>query len=213
MRKRGIGTIVKVGLLVVLTLGVMLAVVVGWAVWQVRGTPDYWRTIDASDPQIEAAAADFEQQFHAALTQAGDSDEPWQLEVETVDVNQWLATRLPQWESNDARVEIPDWIEQPMVVTRPNEIILAAQLNIANVQKVVSFGYRPAHEPDGVVALELRRMRVGNLWLPAAEGMSKLLAEAGQLSPEKRAKRSQLGISRENRVWAILRITSVTGRS
>lgn len=183
---KSIGLLWRAAALALLVLVVTGIVVAGWAVWQARGTPDYWRLVPEDDPAIEAEAARFEDRLAATVTRVGPEDRPWRVEVEATDVNRWLATRLPQWRDNDPDIALPDWLEHPMIVTRPDQLIVAGEVRVGGGTKVFSAAYAPTVDGDGVVALALSRVRIGRLWLPAGEDVTGLLTDVAGLSEGRR---------------------------
>lgn len=107
---------------------VLGGVIAAWWAWtQFNATPDYWQVIDETDPDVAERAADFETWISNALTAVREDDGVWQMRIEQQRVNEWLATRLWDWEANQD-FDLPDWLTHPMVAFREQQVIAAAEV-------------------------------------------------------------------------------------
>jgi len=119
----------------VLASGLAVSVVVGVGTliaWRIsRQAPDWWRQVDASDPETVTRAESLENGIASAMHRvdrpleispggsdavaSGDSggaawrSEPWSFSVSAADANAWLNTRLWKWLANrDERLVRPE---------------------------------------------------------------------------------------------------------
>ncbi|MSR44016.1 MAG: hypothetical protein EXS15_01470 [Phycisphaerales bacterium] len=84
-----------------------LIAVVGWILSQC--VPPSWINAQKlrDDPESVARARDLEQNLAAAIARVRPKDEPWAIRIRDLDINAWVATRLPQWIDHDPTLAWP----------------------------------------------------------------------------------------------------------
>lgn len=185
------------GVLLLLLVGLIGAAVVwGWSAW--RKTPEYWQVIDAppvSPRRAELAqrAERFEYWVVERFGQVREDAGLWQIELDQQEINLWLATRLPQWLANQ-KIQMPDWLHDPMVVVQSGRVIVAAQMRTEALDKVVSLEYEPRTGESGVVELGLQQVRGGNLPLPYEQVMD---AAQSQIDSENQQRVAEFNLLRD----------------
>jgi hypothetical protein len=139
-----------------------------------QAEPDYWPTIDANAPGAAATAARFEQWLVERFTADYPDGQPWRMELEQRQVNQWLATRARRWAANQ-QVEIPAPVREVRLVIRPDQLILAGRLgdgSASTVYSVIGRTVRP--DGDDLVHVEIDGARAGRLPVPVVWVLDRL---------------------------------------
>ena len=133
------------------------------------GTPDYWKPLNAADPQVRASAVQVEARVSSEMTLIRPAADTWQVTVDEADANSWLATRLPQWLANQgvsgAAVGV---LRASMFHFADGKIEIATQVNLAGMEQILRFAYDrdPASDADGPLRLRLASVMAGRLPLP-----------------------------------------------
>ncbi len=120
---------------------VMLAIAVLVYLWYTP--PSYWKPVVVTE-EVKQNAEMLEQDISSQLTAQRPYDQDWQLNVKPAQVNEWLATRLPQWLANqqlDAKAS--EFFHGAMVHVDDGNIELANNVNLGGTQQVVRLIYRP----------------------------------------------------------------------
>lgn len=146
---------------------IMLSGVVLWLL--ASGKPRYYRQIDPQDPVALRQAEQFEQKVSSQATRVRPpEDETWQMQLDQSQVNDWLATRLPQWLANQGvnTSELAP-LNHLMVGFVDGHIELAAEAEALGIDSVLRLIYAPRDNgPHQPVTLELQSIRSGHLPLP-----------------------------------------------
>ena len=176
-----------------LALMVIVLGVVGYGLWAWRQwsqPPEFWvneRIVITDDEQyaeVEARAAAFEKRLTAQATEIHEPGEKWEMKLTQRELNEWLATRLQDWEKNGTLakdVKLPDELNNPMVAIEDDRFIFAAEVDYEGVQQVVSLEFVPETQPDGSMKLKMDTLRGGRLALPSGPVMDKMVKQYGSV--------------------------------
>ncbi len=80
---------------------------IGW--WLSTLAPLAWidpKTL-AEDPESDRRGRELEQNLAAALARIRPAGEPWAIRIHDIDINSWIARRLPQWSEHDPSLAWP----------------------------------------------------------------------------------------------------------
>lgn len=74
-----------------------------------RRAPSWWvnPVALAARPASEADGGALEQQLAAAISKIRPPGAPWAIRIRDVDINAWIAARLPQWKAHDPALAWP----------------------------------------------------------------------------------------------------------
>jgi len=149
-------------LLTGLTLAAIL-VTAGWVYWAVRQVPSWYRAATANDDrQAQHEASDAMEQRIADLVSGLETTGRWEVVFTEAQVNGWLAYGLPT-KHPDA---LPEGFTDPRVRIEPDGISGACRAERGAVSGVVSLVVDAYLAEPNVVAVRIRRARLGRLPWP-----------------------------------------------
>lgn len=173
-----------------------------------RERPAWWRTIRPDDRQTIAAAERVERVFTAELTRVRPTDpaiqwpgpgpwrsEPWVLELDAMDVNAWLCTRLPGWLAAQGDADAwPGGLGEVQVDFASPSVRIGATIRVSGRDQVISATLAPqvrhdAARPgdDGALWAPASWVHVGRLSIPASWVIDADAAHRGYVPKELRA--------------------------
>ena len=149
------------------------------AVWLLAtGKPSYYRPVDPQDAVAREHAAQLEQSLASQATRVRPVEaETWQMQVDQDQVNQWLATRLPQWLANQG-VDTAELgaFNNLMVGFVDGNVELAAEARAIGLDSVLRLIYQPRDNgPQQPMTLELTGIASGHLPLPKQTVLDQLV--------------------------------------
>ena len=95
----------RIALWIVASLAILFAV--GW--WLSTRAPSNWLDPNtlAADPESDRRGRDLEQNLASAIARVRPAGEPWAIRIYDIDINSWIARRLPQWTEHDPTLAWP----------------------------------------------------------------------------------------------------------
>ena len=138
-----------------------------------RQVPEFYRLALEVDPATQRTASDKMVQQTAALIGDVQKQGPWQAVFSEEEINGWLAVERVKTYAD----LIPDTVTDPRVRIEPESLTLAFGYRDATRQGVVSLALDLYLVEPNVVALRVRKARVGALPLPL-ESILKEVAKA-----------------------------------
>lgn len=142
-----------------------LAVLAGLSAWLALRAPSWWTPVVARAADADQGAA-FEQAIVAEFTKVRAADAEWAVRIRAADVNEWLASRLPQWLESR---ELPA-LGQAQVHLQPGLL----RLGVARGPAVIWTAAEPVAQGGGV-QIRSASSGMGRLPLP---GMGPDLSQA-----------------------------------
>jgi len=199
----------------VLASGLAVSVVVGVGTliaWRIsRQAPDWWRQVDASDPETVTRAESLENGIASAMHRvdrpleispggsdavaSGDSggaawrSEPWSFSVSAADANAWLNTRLWKWLANrDERLIRPDALREVQIEFEDGLIRLGVRLDGGGGWlgdgRVLSASVRAGVERGTALRVPAVSVAIGRLPLPPGLILDEAERSLSALVPE-----------------------------
>jgi hypothetical protein len=139
--------------------------------WPSRLRPTWWRPAPVT-VQSRAVAGQLEQGVVAEVQRVRTSPDPWGMQLEEEQINNWLAARLRPWvEHHD-----PEAWPEPLSAVRVRCLDGAIEVGAEYDGRVYSIRATPHSTGEGV-RVELGRLWVGRLPTPAADGARALLEQ------------------------------------
>ncbi|MFH1268027.1 MAG: hypothetical protein ABIK89_20105 [Planctomycetota bacterium] len=168
--------LVIVGLVV---LGVLLASGVGLLVLYraSQHVPHFYQEALQTDPAAAEEASDEMLQQAAALTGDVEKEGPWEAVFTAEQINGWLAVDMAR---NHPDL-LPSSVKEPRVAVEPEQIWIACRLDEGGWSSVVSLVVDAYLAEPNVIALRIRKARVGMLPLPLEGILDAISQEAGQM--------------------------------
>lgn len=175
------------------TLTILVLGLAGGGLWvwrQWSRPPEFWvneRIVITDDEQyaeVEARAAEFEKRLTAEATELHEPGEKWVMTLTQRELNEWLATRLKDWEKSGVLagdVKLPDELSNPMVAIEDDRFIFAAEVDYEGARQVVSLEFVPETQADGSMKLKMDTLRGGRLALPSGPVMDKMVERYGSV--------------------------------
>ena len=95
----------RITLWIVASLAILSAV--GW--WLSTRAPSTWLDPNtlAADPESDRRGRELEQNLASAIARVRPAGEPWAIRIHDIDINSWIARRLPQWTEHDPTLAWP----------------------------------------------------------------------------------------------------------
>lgn len=134
--------------------------------WLVESTPDYYFPPNPPTEQVADRAAAFEQWLPSQFSKQRPYDQPWQIEIEVEDVNEWLAARFEKWALNQGW-GMPEGLGGVMFTLQDDRMLAAGQIDQDGQQRVVSVAFKAHNGAPGEVAeLRMDALYLGKLKVP-----------------------------------------------
>jgi hypothetical protein len=156
--------------------GLVVLLLVGLAVIRraAQRVPEFYRQALEGDPKDQSKASD--RMVRQTTTLANDLRRQgrWEARFTADDVNGWLAVDLPR---NFPEL-LPPNFEDPRVTIAEDGIKVGCRMNEASISGVVSLTFDAYLEQPDVVALRIRKARIGAVPFPlgkVTEGISRAL--------------------------------------
>lgn len=94
-------------ILALVALGLAILWGAGWILASL--SPSGWIAAETirDDPESDRRGCDLEQNLAAAITRVRDPGASWAIRIQDLDVNAWIACRLPQWKDHDPTLAWP----------------------------------------------------------------------------------------------------------
>lgn len=150
-------------------LVVIVLVVGAIMIWLGTRKPEYWQVVDTSDPVVAERAERYFNSLHVEASRIRPPDEVYELTLTQAESNEWLATMLPKWLKNQQLDDNwPAQVTRPMIVFEPGRAVLAAQVDVAGLQGVVSASFAPLPADAGSdrTPMTLQSVKSGSLAMP-----------------------------------------------
>ena len=95
----------RITLWIVASLAILSTV--GW--WLSTRAPSTWLDPNtlAADPESDRRGRELEQNLASAIARVRPVGEPWAIRIHDIDINSWIARRLPQWTEHDPTLAWP----------------------------------------------------------------------------------------------------------
>ena len=95
----------RITLWIVASLAILFAF--GW--WLSASAPSTWLDPNtlAADPESDRRGRELEQNLASAIARVRPAGEPWAIRIHDIDINSWIARRLPQWTEHDPTLAWP----------------------------------------------------------------------------------------------------------
>jgi hypothetical protein len=143
--------------------------------------PEYWCEIVREDPVVEKKVELMEAKLDHELYQRRPETETWELNLHQDQLREWMAVRMPQWlQEHGVQESFPEWLEQPMVQFQEEKLVVAGEVFIKGVRRIVSAELMPVTGRNGDVELRLVGTRGGRLPIPQ-DLLDKLVEQAGSV--------------------------------
>lgn len=101
---------------------------VAGALWWLGSSPPmWWSPPEAADADADRRARELESNLTAEIHRIRPADERWAVALRDVDVNAWLAIRLPAWRTFDASIPWPPDAGRAQVRFLPDQVQVAIE--------------------------------------------------------------------------------------
>jgi hypothetical protein len=164
-RLRGIVSRLVLIFVLLIAVSVPAAALVGLHLLEAE--PEYWCGIDRGDPVVQKKVELMEAKLDHELYQRRSETETWTLNLHQDQLREWTAVRMPRWlEEHGVQESFPEWLDQPMVRFQEEKLVVAGEVTIKGIRRIVSAEFMPVRGPDGNVKLRLVGTRGGRLPIP-----------------------------------------------
>lgn len=175
---------------------VALLVLVGISLTNAR--PQWWRSVNATDPRTIALAEEIESAVTRQLSLQRETDptsagsggpawrsRDWSVAISSSDANAWLNARLPRWLDNRAdEVRWPHQLAEVQVDFNDGKIAVGVRVVASGHEQVLSATLVPEIRSDGTLWTNATWLHAGQLPVPASWIMTRLLDPARSVLPE-----------------------------
>lgn len=170
---RAVGGYRRLAMIVLASLGVMIAVAVGVVFGLYKSAtasvPAYEAVVEVDPQQAETQRREFESQLSALVSDTQALPE-WKSRVTAAQINAWLALRLQR--------DFPGFqqagLVAPRVILEEGRVTLAARSTMSRIEGIISVTLRPLVTEDDELALEVESAKIGRLSLPLDAIMAQL---------------------------------------
>ncbi|UCF33557.1 MAG: hypothetical protein JSV78_14615 [Phycisphaerales bacterium] len=175
------GIVGRLVLILVLLVAVSVPTAALFGLHLLEADPEYWCEIDREDPVVAKKVELMEAKLDHELYQQRPETETWELGLHQDQLREWMAVRMPQWlQEHGVQESFPEWLEQPMAQFQEGKLVVAGEVTVKGVRRIVSAELMPVTGPDGNVELRLIGTRGGRLPIPQ-DLFDKLVEETGSV--------------------------------
>jgi hypothetical protein len=161
-------------------LGGLMLVVAGGVFALYRASqqvPEFYQEALQADPAIQTRTSDHMLQKAADLASDLKREGQWQALFTAEEINGWLAVDLVQNHPH----ALPPGVSQPRVAIGPQEMMLACRLRREDLSGVLSLTIEPYVAEPNVIAVRIRKVRLGALPLPLKQVLDQISQAARQM--------------------------------
>lgn len=107
--KQGKSSLLRRAIRVALWIVVSIAILCGVGFFLSTRTPSAWTDPQslATDPESDRRGRELEQNLASAIARIRPAGEPWAIRIHDIDINSWIARRLPEWTEHDPTLAWP----------------------------------------------------------------------------------------------------------
>jgi hypothetical protein len=175
------GIVGRLVLVLVLLIAVSVPAAALFGLHLLEADPEYWCEIDRENPVVEKKAELMEAKLDRELYQQRPETETWELNLHQDQLREWMAVRMPQWlQEHGVQESFPKWLAQPMVQFQEEKMVVAGEVSVKGVRRIVSAELMPVTGPDSNVELRLVGTRGGRLPIPQ-DLFDELVEETGSV--------------------------------
>lgn len=138
--------------------------------------PEFYEKALKADSAVQSQASDKMLQKASGLASDLEKRGEWQALFTEEEINGWLAVDLARNHPN----AIPEGISAPRVAIAPESLTLACRVRHGNLNGVVSLTVEPYLAEENVIAVRIRKVRIGALPLPLGQVLDRVTEAARQ---------------------------------
>jgi len=157
---------------------VILSIGAGWLIWAISASPSWYDPPDVGDEAVRDLGHGTEMFVLEQLHKVREDDDTWRFRLRNDQMNAWLAVNLPAWYEHQTHERWPEELGLPQVSAELEGVNVGFRLPEAFGDRLVTVRAAPEVTDEGRLRIELNRVGLGRITLPAAA--TRRVVEAGR---------------------------------